>query len=149
MAICESTDFIFPLLADIYYPITETGAYGNIKKQWILDRTVACAFSPAGVKSKKDVNAESIINIDNSITGRVKTNLTQSGTSSLYSITNVIITNIRDSSGNLIYSESAGPRMGHSTIFELATSSPIVGPFGEVEYYRVLLRRSENQAVDL
>jgi hypothetical protein len=27
--------------------------------------------------------------------------------------------------------------------------NPVVGPFGTVEYYKVLVRRSENQAVDL
>jgi hypothetical protein len=27
--------------------------------------------------------------------------------------------------------------------------NPMVGPFGKVEYYKVILRRSENQATDL
>ena len=46
--ICESPDFIFPMLADIYYPIVDQGAYGNVKKSWVLDRTIACSFAPAG-----------------------------------------------------------------------------------------------------
>jgi len=67
----------------------------------------------------------------------------------LYSITNIIITNIRDNQGNAIYSESAGPRKGQSTIFEVSTSNPIVGPFGKVDYYKLVISRSDNQAVDL
>lgn len=147
--ICETTDFAYPLLADIYYPVVETGAYGNLKKQWVLDKTVACFFNVAGSKYKQDVGTEANINVDNSIMGRLRNDPTQSSTESLYSITNIVITNIRGKDGKLIYNESAGPRSGNATLFEIATLNPIVGPFGKVEYYKVILRRSENQAVDL
>lgn len=149
MATCEKTDFMYPLLADVYYPVVDTGAYGNLKKTWVLDKTIACAFNPGGLKNKKDVNAEANINIDNSIAGRVRSDITQSTTDSLYSLTNIVITNIRDINGNLIYNESAGPRSGKATLFEVATFNPIVGAFGKTEYYKLILRRSENQAVDL
>lgn len=147
--ICETTDFAYPLLADIYYPIVEVGAYGNVKKQWVLDKTIACFFNVAGSKYKKDVGTEANINIDNSIIGRIKNDPTVSSTETLYSITNIIITNIRGNDGQIIYNESAGPRSGNPTLFEIATLNPVVGPFGKVEYYKVVLRRSENQAVDL
>ncbi len=147
--ICETTDFAYPLLADIYYPIVETGAYGNLKKQWILDKTAACFFSTTGSKFKRDVGTEANINVDNGLIGRMKSNITVSSDGAMYSITNMVITNIRDASGESIYTESAGPRMGQPTIFEVATLNPMVGPFGSVEYYKVILRRSENQATDL
>jgi hypothetical protein len=148
MPTCETTDFIYPLLADIYYPIVDTGAYGNVKKQWVLDRTIACFFNPAGRKFKEDITPNANINIDNVLVGRVRNDITQSD-NELYSMTNIIITNIRDAQGNLIYNESAGVRKGKSTIFEIATSNPIVGPFGGTEYYKVVIRRSENQAADI
>jgi hypothetical protein len=147
--ICETTDFTFPLLADIYYPIVEVGGYGNLKKQWVLDKSVACFFNPGGSKYKQDVGTEANINIDSALIGRVRNDPTKSSTESLYSITNIIVTNIRGTDGNLIYTESSGPRSGDSTLFEIATLIPIVGPFGKVEYYKIVLRRSENQAVDL
>jgi hypothetical protein len=149
MATCEKTDFVYPLLMDIYYPIVETGAYGNLKKTWVLDKSVACAFNPAGLKNKKDVNAEANINIDNSISGRVRSDVTQSTTETLYSLTNIIITNIRSANGEIIYNESSGPRSGKATLFEVATLNPVIGAFGKTEYYKLILRRSENQAVDL
>ena len=147
--ICESTDFMYPLLADIYYPIVEQGAYGNIKKTWVLDKTIACAFNPAGLKNKKDINSEPNINIDNSIVGRIRLDISQSSTNESYSLTNIIITNIRSTNGNTIYNENSGPRSGNSTLFEVATLNPVVGAFGKTEYYKIILRRSENQAVDL
>jgi len=146
--ICETPDFAYPLLADIYYPIVETGAYGNSKKTWVLDRTVSCFFNPAGRKTKEDVNSENKLELDNLVLGRVRNDLAISSNDS-YSITNIIVANIRDRSGNFIYNESAGIRKGNSTIFEIASLNPIVGAFGKIEYYKVLIRRSENQAVDL
>jgi len=88
MTCADKTDFAFPMVADIFYPI------------------------------------------DNAIT-------------------NVIVTNIKDKNCNPIYLETSGIRNGKSTIFEIATQEPFVGPFGNVEYYKVILRRSENQAADV
>ena len=147
--ICETTDFTYPLLADIYYPIVETGAYGNLKKQWVLDKTVACFFNVGGSKFKEDIGTEANIIIDTALIGRIRNNPAISSTDSLYSTTNIIVTNIRGNDGILIHSESSGPRSGNATLFEIATLVPIVGPFGKTEYYKVILRRSENQAVDL
>jgi hypothetical protein len=147
MPTCETVDFIYPLLADIYYPMVEQGAYGNVSKKWVLDKTIASSFNPPSSRFKEDVNSEAMLNIDNSLIGRVKNNITQSSQDSSYSLTNIIVTNIRDKNGNSIYNESAGPRSGMPTIFEIATFNPIVGPFGTLEYYKVVVRRSENQAV--
>lgn len=150
MTYCEKTDLFYPNLADIYYPIVETGAYGNSKKTWVLDRTIAIAVNPAGRKFKEDIvvnNAK--VDLDNTVLARTKNDITQSTTDTLYSMTNIIITNIRDASGNMIYNESSGPRSGMATLFELPTFNPIVGAFGGVEYYKLVLARSENQAIDL
>ncbi len=36
MVVCEDTDFIYPMKADVYYPIITQGDYGQPKKQWVL-----------------------------------------------------------------------------------------------------------------
>jgi len=149
MVICETTDFKFPLLADIYYPISEQSPYGNIEKNWVLDKSVACKLNPAGSSFKEEVKPNVAITKDSILVGMVKTDIRTSSRDGNNSITNVIITNIRNSSGLHIYRETAGPRVGKSTIFELATLEPFVGPFGDVEHYSLVIRRSENQAVDV
>jgi hypothetical protein len=149
VAHCESTDFIYPLLADIFYPIVEQGAYGNVKKQWILDRSIACFVGPAGTAGKEEIKPNANITIDRTLIGRTKSDILSSQRDSNYSMTNVIVANIRDSHGNLIYNETAGVRSGKSTIFEIASFEPIVGPFGSTEYYKIILARSENQAADI
>jgi hypothetical protein len=64
-------------------------------------------------------------------------------------VTNVLITNIKDKLGQEVYLETSGPRVGKSTLFEIATQEPLIGFAGAIEYYKLVLRRSENQAVDV
>jgi hypothetical protein len=149
MATCESTDFVFPLLADIYYPIVEQSAYGNVKKEWILDKTIAANFNAAGSAGKEEIKPNVNITKDSVLIGRVRTDIRMSSVGSKNSTTNIVITNIKDKFGNSIYNELSGPRAGKATIFEIATIEPFVGPFGSVEYYSLVIRRSENQAVDV
>jgi hypothetical protein len=149
MTICETPDFVFPMQADVFYPIVEQGTYGNLKKQWILDRTIVCNLTPAGSAFGEEVKPKVNIVQEGLLMGRTKTDIRISTQESNNSITNIIVTNIRDRSGNPIHLETSGPRAGKSTIFEVATNEPYVGPFGSVEHYNLVLRRSENQAVDL
>jgi len=146
--VCETTDIFYPLLADIYYPIVDQGAYGNVSKQWVLDATIACSFAPVGLKGKQDVQPQDVsVKIQQALTGRTRNDIRISSMAAGNAITNIIVTNIRDKSGNPIYLETAGPRAGSPTIFEVATNEPIVGAFGKTEYYKVVIRRSDNQAV--
>ena len=147
--ICEQTDFIFPMQADVYHPLVEQGPYGDVKKTWVLDRTIACSFSAAGTAFKEEVSPNINITQDKILLGRAKTDIRISSLEANNSITNVIITNIKDKNCNEIYIETSGPRAGKSTIFEIATQDPFAGPFGNVEYYKLVIRRSENQAVDV
>jgi hypothetical protein len=149
MVYCETTDFIYPTLADVYYPVVEQMAYGNVSKQWILDKTVACSFSSGGAANKEEVKPNVNITKEVVLVGRTRKDIRISKQENQNAITNVIITNIRDASGNPIYVETSGPRAGKSTIFEIASQDPTLGPFGSIEYYKLVIRRSENQAVDV
>lgn len=146
---CDVTDFIYPLLADVYYPLVDQGAYGNVKKTWVLSKTVACNFSSGGAAMKEEVKANVNITQDSILLGRVKTDIRVSESEDKNAITNVLVTNIRDRWENPIYLETSGPRAGRSTLYEIATNEPTLGPFGSVEYYKLTVRRSENQASDI
>jgi hypothetical protein len=149
MACGDKTDFMFPMEADIYYPIVEQGALGNVKKTWVLDRTIACSLTPAGTANRQEIKPNVNITQDGVLLGRLKEDIRFSSRDAANAITNVIVTNIRDKNCNPLHIETAGPRAGKSTIFELATNEPFTGPFGNVEYFKVVIRRSENQAVDV
>lgn len=147
--ICETTDFLFPMLADVYHPIVEQKAYGSVSKTWVLDRTIACNFASASAGAKEEIVPNVDLSQSSILLGRVKSDIRVSAQDDPNAITNVIITNIRDASGTPIYMETAGTRKNKSTIFEIAAQQPFAGPFGGIEYYKLVLRRSENQAVDV
>jgi hypothetical protein len=135
--------------ADVYYPIVEQGQYGTVKKQWILDKTIACSVTAAGTVFKEEVTPNINITKDQLLIGRVKNDIRISDRGSGNGLTNVIVTNIRDSSGNPVYIETDGVRAGKSTLYEIATQHPYVGPMGNIEFYNIIIRRSENQVNDV
>lgn len=149
MAICETPDFVYPMTMEIFYPIVEQAAYGNVKKQWIHDRTAACSISSAGSAFAEEIKPNVNITKDVILLGRVRSDIRFSSRDDRNSMTNIIVSNVKDKFGTPLYVETSGPRSGKSTIFELATIEPFAGPFGKVEYFKIVLRRSENQAVDL
>jgi hypothetical protein len=147
MVDCETTDFLYPMLADVYYPIIEQGTYGEVKKEWVLDRTLVCNATSVGGAGKEDIKPDMFLQYENKLVARFKTDLRLTSSNSKEATTNIVITNIRFPNGELVYKESAGPRAGKGTIYEIGTLEPYVGPFRNIEYYKVLLRRTENQAV--
>ena len=142
---CDANDFMFPMKAEIFYPDLEQSAYGNVTKTWRSDRKFACSFNPAGTAIKEELGARVDLTLDSLLLGRARQDLRVSSLNESNAMTNIVVSNITDRTGNEIYVETAGPRKGKSTIFEIATIQPFSGPFGSVEYYRVVLRRSENQ----
>ena len=145
---CEDTDFMYPMKADVYYPIVEQGAYGNVTKTWIFNKTVVCNFSKDGTV-EEEVKPNVNITLKKVLTGRTKKDIRISQENNADSITNVIITNIRTKTDVPLYVETSGIRAGKSTIYEIESQSPIIGPFGDPEYYALAIRRSENQSSDI
>jgi hypothetical protein len=149
MTVCETPDFMFPMQASLYHPIVEQGDFGAIKKQWVLDRTFACSLSSGGSAFKEEVKPNVNITQNSILVGRTKSDIRISSRDSKNSLTNILITDVKDQEGNLIYMETSGPRSGKGTLFEIATYEPFVGPFGVVDSYKLIIRRSENQTGDV
>jgi hypothetical protein len=148
MESCEDTDFMYPMKADIYYPIVEQGAYGNVQKTWVFNKTVVCNFSKIK-RIEEEVKPNVNITLKQTLIGRTKMDVRFSQEDNADAITNVVITNIRTTTDVPLYIETSGVRAGKSTIYEIESQSPIIGPFGNPEYYALAIRRSENQASDI
>ena len=148
MESCEDTDFMYPMKADIYYPIVEQGAYGNVQKTWVFNKTVVCNFSKDGTVDE-EVKPNVNITLKKVLMGRTKRDIRFSQENNTEAITNVVITNIRTRTDVPLYIETSGVRAGKSTIYEIESQSPIIGPFGDPDHYALAIRRSENQASDI
>lgn len=147
MNTCETTDFIYPMKADIYYPIITQNQYGQPNKEWVFDRTVVCNATTVGGAGTDELKPEVFLQYDGKLVARSKSDVRISGDGTNNAVSNILVTNIRNASDTLIYKETAGPRMGRGTIYEVGTIEPFINPFGNIEYYRMLWRRTENQAV--
>lgn len=145
--ICDEVDFAYPLLADIYYPRITQGLYNEVKKEWIFDKTIPCYAVPYASRNKQEIGTEAYIQYDAQIIARTRTDIRTSSNEIDNATTNILITNIRNSEGDLVYKETAGSRSGKGTIYEIARIEPFVGAFGSIEYYNMVWRRTENQAV--
>lgn len=145
MNTCEQPDAIYPMKADLYYPVITQSQYGQPKKDWVYDRTVVCNAAPFGRNAKEEINPASFLQLENQLIARIKGDPRISSKNTSNAITNILITNIRDRGDSPIYVETAGSRTNKATIYEIATVQPFFGPFGDIEYYRLLLRRAENQ----
>lgn len=146
---CDTKDFRFPMSAEIYYPIVDQSPYGNVSKSWTYDRTIPCNIVPAGASEKEELKININIVLDSIMSARFKEDIRKSSFEELFDIQNIVITNVRDRNCNELYVESSGPRVGKSTLFEVATLQPFVGPFGRADYYKLILKRSENQEFDV
>lgn len=147
MTVCETTDFMYPMLADVYYPIITQGDYGQPKKDWVFDKTIACNATSVGGAGEENIKPETFLQYENKLIARTKSDPRISSQKDTNAITNILITNIRLASNEIVYKETAGVRAGRATIFEVATVEPYVSPFNTVEYYKMLWRRAENQTV--
>jgi hypothetical protein len=135
------------MMADIYYPVISQTDYGQATKKWVLDRTIILNATPVGGAGQEDIKPEIFLQYENKLVSRVKEDPRMSTSHGSNAITNILIANIRNAQEVLIYKETAGVRAGRGTIYELGTVEPFTGPFGSIEYYKMLLRRAENQTV--
>lgn len=133
------------MIAEVFYPTVNQGAYGNVDKEWVLDKIIVGNF----VKDKSGLEPDPLIKKEQVLECRTKSDIRVSTNSNDRAITNILVSNIKDRNGNEIYIERSGPRKGLSTLFEVVTQDPHIGPFGDVEYYDLILRRSENQGDDV
>jgi head-tail adaptor len=144
---CPDTDYAFQFKADIYYSIVTQNQYGQAQKEWVYDREIYCNVRQASSTEKEEIKPAMFLQNENLLAAASKQDIRTSSTKESYGLTNILITNIRDKSNNTLYIETAGPRSGKGTIYEVATVLPFVGPFGSIEHYSMVWRRTENQAV--
>ena len=125
MGCCDdTTDFVYPMLADIYYPMITQGPFGEIKKEWVFDRTISCNATPVGGAGSEQIKPEMFLQYENKLVARSKSDIRITSKSSQEALTNILVTNIRLSHGQTVYKETAGPRASKGTIYEIGTLEP-------------------------
>ena len=134
-------DSILSMKMDIYIQQDiqdpDTGA---MKKSWIYSRSLPCY-------AKGIISNSSTRTADKQVIGNTYVNqqMIEIRTESRITLREKI-TNIRDASDNVIWTELNYPTET-PTVFELTGSTPITDPFGGVLGFNSIARRSENQVI--
>ena len=139
--LCETPDVMFPMTAEVSYSVAEQSPYGAVTREWSVNKVIAGNF----LKDTSGLVTDPLLKKTQVLSCMIKSDIRISSVGNEYNITNIRVSDIKDRAGNQLYVESSGPRKGQPTLFEVATQDPHIGPFGSVEYYELVLRRSENQ----
>jgi hypothetical protein len=140
----DLSDMMYPMTADIYYAAAEQSDFGEMVNQWTMDKVVNCS----AIKEKPDSGAtnamlsEKFIEYNYRINFRTANDILKSIDGTAYAPTDILITNIKDPKGKLVWFEMSDV----PTVFEIANVEPMFDAFHNFFGYRVLLRRADDQS---
>ena len=142
----KSFDYMFyPMTADVYYSTQTQNSMGEIVKTWTKDRTISCSAVKRNTDSRiaPMLDSQKFIEYDLMITLRTKEDLLQSSDSTIYYVTDVLVKNIQDPNGIIVWKES----VDDPTVFEIRTIEPMYNMFSGLDGYRASLIRSDKQDI--
>jgi hypothetical protein len=127
---------------DIYYATSAQDKFGKKNKTWNFDSALKCYIETVGSED----DSKTFFEYKDKLIGRTKVDPRKSSAGQYYPITDIAITNIRDTKTSAeFYIETAGQKSGESSIYELSAVEPYVNPWNEIEYYRVFLTKMDAQ----
>lgn len=135
----------YPLKADVYYAEESQNDFGEIDKAWEFNRTIKVDMNTSTNYKDQQVQPDQFFWVQDMLNGMTDEDVRVAENHLPHSLTNILITNIRNSSGTVIYYESAGERVGLPTLYEISGLLPHNDPWGNIDYYKLVLKRSELQ----
>ncbi len=144
----KCSDLLFSMSMDFYYASEQQNKYGQEEKIWEFDQTLAGYAEILGAVDKEALKTGKFFEYNDKLIGRTKVDPRVSINGIYYPITSILVTNIRDKKTcQPYYIEAAGEREGKSTIYEVFAIEPYVNPWNEIEYWKILLNRSDTQSL--
>jgi hypothetical protein len=138
------TDIYYPMSAELYYAESKQDELGVIQKTWVLDRIIKCSI----ISSMSDKtltgelkNSGPMFQYNSDVLLRTNDDVQKKKSGSIFSITEILITNVKDPAGKIVSLE----KNQKSTQYELKTFVASYNGFHEVEFYRGYLARSTRQ----
>lgn len=145
--------FRFPLIADVYYATENQDDLGSIVKEWTLGRQgVPCELRTDKFNNDSRFAVDtktSFFDVELILFGRFEIDIRADQNGDYKSISNILVTNIRTRCNNApVFIEThKGSGETEASIFEVRTLQPFTNPWGNIEYYKVQLFRSDDQYI--
>ncbi len=121
--------------------------YGEEIKVWGMDRTQKNAYwNVMGTVNLQDLTADREFEYKKRLNGRFMgdTDPRVGSKGQYHPISDILITNVKDTaSGKQLHTNEDGSPI----IFEVMSVDPFINPWNEIEYYKILLERADNQGM--
>lgn len=143
LPVSDMSSILYPMTADLYYSTQTQNDFGEIERSWDFDRTINCSAikeRPAS-RMSESLDTYKFIEYDFRIDFRTEENVTISSMNEDHRITEVIITNIKDPAGTVVWFETST----QPTNFEIQNLEPMFDMDHILFGYRVLIQRSDKQ----
>lgn len=127
---------------NVYYSLQTQDIFGTIQREWVFDRV------ERGLVKQQSAQSYMIAQQQNewveTLVGYTEEDLRINSQGELFAPSEVLVT-----FNNPKLIDTAGPRKGLNTTYELRKSTPVEGLFGEVLHFDVMLVRSIDQSAEL
>ena len=123
--------------------------FGESVKIWGLDRNERQSYwNVMGTVNLQDLNADTAFEYKKRLNGRFKypSDPRVGDDGSVHPSSDILITNICKK-GDLGDKELHLNADGSPTVFEVMSVDPFIDPWGDIEYYKVLLERADDQTI--
>ena len=145
------TSLLFPMQCDVYYASESQDSYGKINKRWVLDATLPCSFYTLNDMSNNDnfdFDDKKFYRLETMLVGRTKSDIRVASDGRFYAATHILVSNIRAAGcdDTPFFVETNGGYESTPTIYETKMIQPYIGPYNNIEYYKIQLERSGTQA---
>lgn len=142
--------FLFPMQCDVYYAIESQNKYGKIEKDWQLDGSRSCSlYAPDDNTNDNNFQYDDkkFYRMETTLYGRFKQDIRIGLDGQYHPLSHVLVTNIRGNDGVYFY-ETNGNYVGKPTVYEISMVQPAIGPFGKVDYFKIVANRSDTQELN-
>jgi len=137
------SELFYPMSADIYYATQTQNDFGEMVRSWTLDRTIKCSAIKPTIRTPNFIDTTTNFEYDILINFRTNEDIQISNNNDTYKVTEILISNIKDTSGNVVWKEDAS----NPTLFEIRAVEPMLDISNSVMGHKIMCIRADNQSI--
>jgi len=137
---------LYNVFASVYYSVLDQNAFGAVDREWVYDKDVMCSVVAASsLANSKQLTPDVFMKYEDILIFRTPVDITKRTNDLPYPITEILVSNIRNKSGDVLFSENVLEGKVVGTVYEVTGIAPVFDAFDKIDHYKIMLARSDNQ----